>query len=248
METWLTTQQAGILLSRRRITADYFNIIAASEGYEKIIGEGVYESGLPYPSVPDFVAYARYHGNPEDTRGMVSEWFGLLDRDYKVWDWLGKQRLNTMQAQALFRRGLITGSGLASELAKIGWSGEDRTNVQELGWSIPNAMLLVQGNLMQNASPSTIINDITKADIHPKYTTKYLDAVLTKPSTQDIIAYQLRKDPGLTGLDSELKRIGVHPEYIPLYQELAQVIPGVSDIISMGVREAFSPEIANAFG
>lgn len=248
LETWLTTQQAGILLSRRRITANYFNIIAASEGYADIIGEGVYESGLPYPSPADFVLYARYHGSPDDTKSIVSEWYGLLDRDYKVWDWLGKQRLNTMQAQTLFRRGLIGEGGLVAELAKIGWSGEDRDKVKELGWSIPNAMLLVQGNLMKNASPTTIMHDITKADIHPQYTEKYLDAVLTKPSTQDIINYMLRKDPKLGNLDRELKRIGVHPEYFKLYKELGKRIPPLSDIISMSVREAFSPAIAGRFG
>lgn len=248
LETWLTTQQAGILLSRRRITAEYFNTVAASEGYADIIGEGVYESGLPYPSVSDFVLYARYHGNPEDTSGIVSEWYGLLERDYKVWDWLGLQRLNTMQAQTLFRRGLIGDGELNSELAKIGWAGEDRSKVQELGWSIPNAMLLVQGNLMQDASPSTIRQDISRADIHPQYVEKYLDAVLIKPSTQDIIDYMLRKDPTLGDLPKELKRIGVHPDYFPLYRELGKRIPPLSDIISMAVREAFTPAIAARFG
>jgi hypothetical protein len=101
---------------------------------------------------------------------------------------------------------------------------------------------------MKEVDTDTIIEDISKADIHWQYANVYLDAVLTKPATTDLIAYQLRIDPSLSNLDRELRKIGIHPSYNALYKELAYQIPPVADIITMAVREAFTPEIAARFG
>ncbi|GAH29769.1 unnamed protein product, partial [marine sediment metagenome] len=43
-----------------------------------------------------------------------------------------------------------------------------------------------------------ILENISKGDIHPEYAKTYLDAVLTKPASQDIVAYELRQDPSLS--------------------------------------------------
>jgi len=109
-------------------------------------------------------------------------------------------------------------------------------------------MLLTQGNLQQEASPETILADISRSDIHPDYAEKYLDAVLMKPASQDIVAYELRQDPSLANLDPQLRKIGIHPDYTDIYKTLAYQIPPVADIITMAVREAFSPTIAARFG
>ncbi|GAJ17030.1 unnamed protein product, partial [marine sediment metagenome] len=135
-----------------------------------------------------------------------------------------------------------------SEIARMGWSGENEAAIRELAYILPNPMLLVQGGLMQDIGDDTIIESISKGDIHPDYAQTYLDAVLTKPSSQDIIAYELRQDPSLSVLDTKLRKIGIHPEYNALYKELAYQIPPVADIITMAVREAFTPEIAAKFG
>ncbi|GAI98193.1 unnamed protein product, partial [marine sediment metagenome] len=163
-------------------------------------------------------------------------------------EWLALQRFTTMDVQTLFRRGKITQTDLVNKLAEIGWGEADREFVSEMGWTIPNAMLLVQGNLYQQKSTDDILSDISIADIHPKYAQTYLDAILTKPASQDIIAYELRQDPELSNLDKQLKRIGIHDNYLPLYKELAYQIPPVADIITMAVREAFTPAIAEKFG
>ena len=113
---------------------------------------------------------------------------------------------------------------------------------------MPNAMLLVQGNLQQGQSKEKILRDISIADINPQYAQTYLDAILTKPSSQDLIAYNLRKDPSLSLLPADLQKIGIHPDFIDVYQTLAYPIPPVADIITMAVREAFSPDIAERFG
>ncbi|KKM01977.1 hypothetical protein LCGC14_1789080, partial [marine sediment metagenome] len=172
----------------------------------------------------------------------------LSPRDWPVWSWLGLQRLTTQEVQTIYRRGLITGTELFTHLAEIGWAASDRPLIEELGWTIPNAMLLTQGNLQQKKSESQILNDITFADINPKFARQYLDAVLTKPASQDLVAYELRKDPDLSGLDARLKQIGIHPDYFDVYKTLAHPIPPVADIITMAVREAFTPSIAAKFG
>jgi hypothetical protein len=109
-------------------------------------------------------------------------------------------------------------------------------------------MLLVQAGLVQELEDEQILKEISISDIHPDYAGKYYDAILTKPQSLDVIAYQLRKDPNLSNLSRELRKIGIHPAYHDLYRELAYQIPPVQDIITMAVREAFTPAIATRFG
>lgn len=248
LETWLTAQEAVTLSSRKKIPDDYFYLLTASAGYEKITADALYTSQQPYPSIPDLVLFSRYNGNPENVWGTIQDYYNVDATDFKVWEWLGKQRLTTLQVQTLYKRGIITEQEFRNEIAQIGWYGDDKSNIEQLSWTIPNAMLLVQGNLFQQRDNERILNDISIADINPKYAKQYLDAILTKPSSQDIIAYQLRREPELGGLATELQRIGIHPQYTDLYKELSYVIPPVADIITMAVREAFTPEIATKFG
>jgi len=247
-ETWLTVQEGNTLFRRGKIDEAYWNLITASEGYEDIIAKQHYESQMDYPSIPDLIHYARYHGDPDNTRDVVWDLLDVPVTDYPLWEWLALQRLTTIDVQTLFRRGIIDKPTLYNHLAEIGWNENDREIVEQLGWSIPNAMLLVQGDLMQKMSTDDILKNISIADIKPEYAKTYLDAILTKPASQDIIAYELRRDPLLSNLDNELRRIGIHENYFPVYKELAQQIPPVADIITMAVREAFTPTIAAKFG
>jgi len=247
-ETWLTSQQGITLAQRKKLTDEYFYTITAADGYEDIIADTLYTSQMPYPTIPEIMSWARYHGDFDNTQQKVWEKFDVPADDFALWEWLSWQRLTTVQAQALLRRGTISEADFYNEIGCIGWPELDRDNIRELAFSLPNSMLLVQGGLMQELDRDTIIENISKGDIHPEYAKTYLDAVLTKPASQDIIAYQLRKDPSLSTLDKELQTIGIHPKYTAVYKELAYQIPPVADIITMAVREAFTPAIAERFG
>jgi len=248
MEKWLTSAEVNTLLSRKKITEGLWYEVIASEGYEAVLGSALYESQLAYPTIPDIVLYSRYHDDPDNPWSEFQNWYNISPREWPVWNWLGLQRLTTEQAHTAYRRGIFSEEDLSGVLARVGWDAADRPLQKELGWIVPNAMLLVQGDLQQEQSQATILDDITKADIHPKYAQQYLDAVLTKPSSIDIINYGLRKDPSLSGIERRLEQIGIHPDYTPIYKELAYQIPPVADIITMAVREAFSPAIAARFG
>lgn len=247
-ETWLTSQQANTLFRQGKIEKELWDITIASEGYEDVLGKFLYQTQAPYPTIPELITYSRYHGDADNPYTEVQKWFDVPARDWPVWKWLGLQRLSTLDVQTLRRRKLITDSDLFDRLAKIGWSQQDRILVAELGWLTPNAMLMVQGDLLQGKNTGDILKDISLADINPKYAQTYLDAVLTKPASGDIIAYNLRKDPDLSGLPQELRKIGIHPDYTDVYKTLAYPIPPVADIITMAVREAFTPAIAERFG
>ncbi len=247
-ETWLTSEQANTLFSRGKIEQNFWDSIIQSEGYEDVLGKFLYESQLPYPSIPDLVLYSRYHGDPNAPWAEIQKWFDVPARDWPVWKWLGLQRLTTQQVQTLYRRGHITEDELHYKLSEIGWDGWDREYIEKLGWIMPNAMLIVQGDLMQRIDTEEIIRDISIADINPKYAQKYYDAILTKPSSRDLIDYELRRDPELTELPDRLRQIGIHPDYFETYKTLAYPIPPVADIITMAVREAFTPDIAARFG
>ncbi len=248
LETWLTPEQANTLFRRGKITEDLWELTTMSEGYHRIMGKYLYESQEAYPSIPDIITYARYHGDPDSPFTEVQKFYDVPATDFPLWNWLGKQRLTTLQLQTLFRRNIIESGEFYMRLAEVGWSPEDRPMIEQLGWSIPNAMLLVQGDLQQGLGREKIISDISRADINPQFAQTYLDAILTKPASQDLIAYHLRKDPSLSGLSSELEKIGIHPDYTKVYHTLAYPIPLVADIITMAVREAFTPAIASKFG
>lgn len=248
LETWLTNGEANRLFSQGKIEEGLWKETLASEGYEEIVGKFLYESQLPYPSIPDIMLYARYHTDPDDIQNLVWDWIDVPARDFKVWEWLSLQHLNAEQTHTLFRRKKITDNELSVSLAQMGWDRADRVSQIELGWQIPNAVLLIQGGLIKNIPDEQLLTDIQLADIHPDFTQRYLDAVLTKPSLEDIVNYQLRKEPALSGLSPELRKIGIHPDYFDLYKELAYIIPPVGDIITMAVREAFTPDIAAKFG
>ena len=247
-ETWLTSEQANTLFRQGKILDDLWNLTLASEGYDDTLMRFLYESQAPYPSIPDLVLYSRYHGDPDAPWSEIQNWYDIPARDWPVWKWLGLQRINTLQAQSLLKRGFYNDVEFYDEIARIGWHSVDRNAIFDLAYILPNPMLLVQGGLMQDIGNDTIIKNISKGDIHPDYAQTYLDAVLTKPASQDIVAYELRQDPSLTNLPARLRKIGIHPNYHPLYKELAYQIPPVADIITMAVREAFTPEIAARFG
>jgi len=247
-ETWLTSQQASILFHRGKIQKELWDLIIASEGYEDVLGKFVYQSEEAFPSIPDLITYGRYHGDPDNPWTEVQKHFDVDAVDWPVWNWLGLQRLTTQQIQTLYRRGHITEAELSTKLAEVGWSPEDRGFIEKMGWTMPNAMLLVQGDLQQQQSTDEILSDISRADINPKYAQQYLDAILTKPASQDIINYELRRDPDLSNLDQRLRQIGIHDDYLDVYKTLAYPIPPVADIITMAVREAFSPAVAARFG
>lgn len=247
-ETWLNAPQAVTLSQRRKIEDNYFYLLTASEGYEDIAADSLYTSLLPYPTVPEIMTWARYHGDPYGTKATVWEKFDVPVDDFDLWEWLSLQKLTTIQCQSLFKRGAMTKPDFFMELGRIGWSRNDHEHIKNLSYIIPNAMLQVQGDLFQGVTDVELLKDVSIADIHPEYAQKYIDAVMTKPASQDVVAFQLRKDPELSELPKELKRIGIHPAYHSLYRELAYQIPPVADIITMAVREAFSPEIAAAFG
>lgn len=245
---WLTSAEVNTLWSRNKITEGLWDEVIAADGYEDVLGASLYESQLPYPSIPDLITYARYHGDPDAPWGEFKEWFNISPREWPVWRWLGVQKLTTMQAQTLYKRGVISDGHFYNELSKIGWERNDRSFIDGLSWSIPNAMLLVQGDLQQTKSIEEILRDISIGDIHPQYAEQYLDAILTKPASQDLVAYHLRQGNELVGLPADLRKIGIHPDYIDVYNTLAYPIPPVADIITMAVREAFTPEIAERFG
>lgn len=247
-ETWLTSMQVNTLLSRQKIPEGLWDEVIASEGYEEVLGSSLYESQLPYPSIPDIVLYSRYHGDADAPWQEFQKWYNISPRDWPVWRWLGMQRLTTLQVQALYKRRVMDNGNFYGELQRIGWGEYDLDNMRDLAYVLPNPMLLTQGGLMQGVGDDVILENVSRADIHPDYAQTYLDAVLTKPASQDVVSYQLRKDPSLSGLAPELRKIGIHPEYSALYKELAYQIPPVADIITMAVREAFTPDIAARFG
>ncbi|MBA7652690.1 hypothetical protein ES703_60529 [subsurface metagenome] len=239
---------ASTLSMRRQIDDDFWASRMVSEGYKPAEASYFYQAMKPYPSIPDLMLYARYHGDPDNVRGVVWDYFDISPEMFDVWEWQTIQRLATDQVQSLFKRGMISEGEFYTELAQIGWDRDSRDRMKELSYLLPNAMLLVQGDLQQGVSQDKILLDISKADIHPEYARTYLDAILTKPATQDLINFELRRDPNLSGIERRLSQLGIHPDYFEVYKTLAHPIPPIADIITMAVREAFTPAIAARFG
>jgi len=237
-----------VLQQRRKIHEDMYKSRMEAAGFKEAEATAFYESRLPYPSIPDLILYARYHGDPDTPRETVWKSYDVPEEDFELWSWGTMQRMTTEQVLTMFKRGILYDSDAQYMLSQIGWNQEDRTVMLDLAYSIPNAMLLLQAGVFQEAEKNSIMEDLGRADIHPDYQTKYIDAILAKPNIQDLINYQLRVDPSLDELPHELGKIGIHPAYHDLYRTLAYPIPPVADIITMAVREAFTPAIAQRFG
>jgi len=244
----LTAGQATTLKRRKKIGFDIYEKYMKYGGYPKEQYDKLYKTLEPYPSIPDLIMYGRYQKGFDNVWGGVVDIYDLDTEDFKIWKWLGQQRLTTLQVQALLKRGELKDGEFDKLTGYIGWDKTDRVYMENLAYTLPNSMLLVQGGLMQELSDDKIIENISKGDIHPDYAQTYLDAVLTKPASQDLLAYGLRQDASLAGIESELSKIGIHPDYHKVYKELAFQIPPVADIITMAVREAFTPSIAAKFG
>ena len=247
-ETWLTPEQAVILSQRKKIDDKYFYLLTQSAGYEDIVADSLFDSFSPYPPVQDIITYARYNSDPYNPKELIWKKFAISPDDYDMWYWLSLMRLTTEQVQSLYVRKVFNDYQANFELTRIGWDAEDIKVLLDLSYILPNPMLLAQGLLLQGKPDDIIKDNITTGGISPKYTDIYFDGILTKPSTADIIAFELRRQPSLVDLDKELRKIGIHPAYYQLYKELAYPIPPVADIITMAVREAFTPDIAARFG
>jgi len=244
----IDADMAAILTQRKLMSKEVYNVYAGFEGYDETEASEFYKSRIPYPQIPDIITASRYLGDATNPEPYAQSLFDIPENDYKIWDWLSYQKLTTEQVQELFKHNTFTMEETDRELARIGWHEYDGFMVKSLAHSLPNPMLMAQGLLLQNASNESILDGVSMADIKPAYAQTYLDAVMTKPATEDIIAYELRRDPSLSNLHTELRRTGVHENYYGLYKELAYQIPPVADIITMAVREAFTPSIAARFG
>lgn len=244
----LTPDQATALFRRKRILKPLWHHAMAAAGFDDANESLAYIGSQPFPAIPELIRWARYHGEPTNTWGTLTKVVDMDAVDWPKWDWLAHQQLTTDQINNLFKRGRIEAVDIGKRLQEVGWYPNDLADIRDLAFPIPNAMLLIQGNLYAKASLEKIGDDLTAADIHPEYQQKYYDAVLTKPDSNDLVAYHLRQENNLADLPDDLKRIGIHPGYLDIYRTLAERIPPVADIISMAVREAFSPSVAARFG
>ena len=245
---YIAATEAAELFRRHILTPEVMNDRFAAEGYSTAERMFVQAAQAPFPSVPELIRYARYNHGERTYRGKVNEIYDMSYLNWDLWDWLSMQQLTTDQLLTLNKRQTTDTSELDTMIDRLGWSSDLLPILKDLSFTVPNAMLLLQADLFREQSVEIIDKDLRAADIHPEYREKYIDAVLTKPASQDLIAYHLRQENDLADLGRDLTRIGIHPEFQEVYQTLAHRLPPVADIISMAVREAFSPAIAQRFG
>lgn len=244
----VTIDQACNLLFRKKIQNELFVARCDDYGYDPSEALWYYESLKPFPAAADVFRWARYNGDPQNIRATVWEKLDISGLDFDMWDFLTKQQITSEQAHTLMRRRLYNEYDFEQENLRIGWDSADINNLKEIGWLIPNPMLLIQADLHNELGDDTILADISIGDIHPEYAQKYYDSIRTKPATTDLLTYLMRIDPNLSDVDRHLRKIGIHPDYFDVYKKLAYIIPPVQDIITMAVREAFTPSIAERFG
>lgn len=244
----MSPDQATALFRRKRLMVEDFDYRMKAAGFDQFELKFAYDASAPFPTIPELFRWGRYHGDPDNTWATLQPYVDLDPIDYPKWEWLTKQQLTTDQVTALFKRGALTEDESKLKLRELGWSADVTDTIKDLSYAVPNAMLLVQGDLFAQVDQDKIFTDLGKADIHPDFQQKYFDAVLTKPSSSDLVAYHLRQENKLADLDGDLKRIGIHPGFTDVYRTLADRIPPLADMITMAVREAFSPEIAKRFG
>lgn len=243
-----TPAQASLLYTHKMIDKSAFDYSYRAGGFDVAWQSILHKTFISPPSIPEWIRWARHHGEPKNTWGTLSKKLDITTPFYAEIEWLTQQVLTTDQITALYRRETKTESDTVKGLQEVGWSESNARSVMDLSFVVPNAMLLLQAGLLQELPDVELVKRLGRADIHDDYRRDYMDAVLTKPATTDVIAYNLRKNNNLNDLDTDLRKIGIHPDYFDFYRTLANPIPPVSDIITMAVREAFSPATAARFG
>lgn len=244
----VTIDHIANLYKRKKLSPEFTDRRFREWGYSEGEQMVYQEATRPFPTFTDLVRWGRYFAGEDRMKEAVEAVYDVSDADWLIWKWLSEQVFTTDQTTMLFRRGVISETETDERLTRIGWSGGRAADVIDISWTIPNAMLTIQGNLHNEIGTEKILEDLAKADIHPDWRQNYLDAVLTKPASIDLVSYHLRQENDLSGLENDLRRIGIHPDYFDIYKTLANRIPPVADIITMAVREAFNPTIAARFG
>jgi len=244
----LTPDQYAVLKRRKIIEDDVYKDYLKQWGYDSNQAFWLYQTGITWPTTPELLHYYRYMKGSDRLYDNITEKFTLSSDHFLIWKWLNEQRMTADHYITANVRGKLTDEDYIDWMDRLGWNKTDATWLNDLAYDVPNAMLLVQGDLHRRADQEYILDDIGHANIHLDYRQKYLDAVLTKPSSSDLIAFELRQENGLATLADDLRRIGVHPDWFNVYHTLANRIPPVADIITMAVREAFTPDVAARFG
>jgi len=228
--------------------ADFTKYRLKMYGYSESETSYLLQATKEYPPLTEIIRWARYEEYGHNLWTHVAKKYRVEESDQELWTFMTRQQFSTDQILNLYKRGAIEQAYMGNKLEELGWFGGWIAELTNLAYVIPNAQILLQGNLLADASTEDIFSDLGHADIHPDYRQKYLDAVLIKPNASDLVNYHLRQENSLSGLDEDLTRIGIHPRYFASYHMLADRLPPLSDIITMAVREAFSPSIAARFG
>lgn len=240
---------AAITLAHRgKIIPELYAERCKANGFEEAEARMMYDLACPYPDIQSLLLWARYTTNDTDTFTKLQSKMDIPDEEFQIWEFLSRIRLTAGELQGLVARGYMNEQDAFMELIRDGYNREDAQAVLDLGWSVPNANILLQDALFRNQSWETLGETIGYAGIHPEYRDAYINAVLAKPDPAEMIRYMLRHDPNLSNLPDELRRLGIHPDYLDVFRELSYPVPPIGDVITMAVREAFSPAIAGRFG
>ena len=239
---------AASLLFRGLIPLPVFNNVALANGYDELTAQHIYRSLHPYPEILDIISWQRFQNPFDDVFTRVREFADVDGRELPIWEFLSTNQPTISDVQQAYVRNDITESEAQEMLKRLGYNTAFVPEFLRLGFQIPNASILLQSSLFRNEPFDVNENYVRIGGIHPDYAPHFIDGILTKPDVTTIVRYLLRTDPGLNGIEKELKRIGIHPDYIPMFKELAYPVPPVADLITMAVREAFSPAIASRFG
>ncbi|GAI21706.1 unnamed protein product [marine sediment metagenome] len=94
---------ASTLFARNKIDLDVFNERLAWQGFNERERDFAFEGVMPYPTIPDIMSWARYHGDYKDINKAVLSKFRVHDDDFDLWEWLSYQRITTVQAQTLLK-------------------------------------------------------------------------------------------------------------------------------------------------
>lgn len=239
---------AVTLAHRRKIIPELYASRIAANGMTEAEARLLYDVATPYPDMMSLMQWARYTTDDTDTFTRVQAKMDIPDDEFPIWDWLSQIRLSTGDIQALSVREYMDKDTARKELRRTGFNSADADAILDLGYTLPNATIVLQDGLLKDSDTDDIRQGLAITGIHPDYVETYINAVLAKPNPSDMIRWRLLTDPTLSDTEKDLRRLGIHPDYIQVFRDLAYPTPPVGDMITMAVREAFTPDIAARFG
>ena len=225
---------------------------ASAEALEPFFREVMYWSNLRTTnnkaSIDDYI-YAYFKGKVSD--GELREnlkQLGYDDRQINIMIESRKALLDVGAIQELYRRGEISEAEAKNCLSLLGYSSDEQEKILKIAKSLLSIYDIQELYRRGEISEAEAKNRLSKLGYSSEEQEKILNISKSLLDVRNIQELYNRGEITVTEAKKRFAELGYGPKEQEELIKLAGYIPSVSDFIRFGIREVFTPEIAQKYG